>query len=66
MLNNWPYYETDEINLVSQILLNGKVSTPNGTYGEKFEPVCHFSNRKYALRLSMGLQHSLLHINLLI
>tara|TARA_A100001388_G_scaffold266027_1_gene238719 strand:- start:3620 stop:4780 length:1161 start_codon:yes stop_codon:yes gene_type:complete len=55
MLNNWPYYETDEINLVSQILSNGKVSTPNGTYGEKFETgFASFSNCKYALRLSNG------------
>ncbi len=55
MLNRWPYYEEDEIRLVTNVLQDGNVSTIKGKYGVRFEEnFASFSNCKYALRLSSG------------
>ena len=55
MLNRWPYYEEDEISLVTNILKDGNVSTITGNYGIKFEEsFAKFSNCRYALRLANG------------
>ena len=40
MLNRWPYYEDDEIRLVTNILQDGNVSTIKGNYGIKFRKFC--------------------------
>ena len=37
MLNRWPYYEEDEIRLVTNVLQDGNVSTIKGKYGVRFE-----------------------------
>ena len=42
MLNRWPYYEDDEIRLVTNILQDGNVSAIKGNYAIKF--VIKFSN----------------------
>lgn len=51
----WPYFETDEIEAVSQVLASGKVNYWTGEEGKAFEKeFAHFVGSEYAIALMNG------------
>ena len=54
-LGEWPYFEDEEINLVSSILKSGKVNYWTGNYGKEFEKNFEvWSNSNHALSIANG------------
>ena len=54
-LGEWPYFEDEEIDLVSSILKSGKVNYWTGNYGKEFEKNFEvWSNSNHALSIANG------------